>query len=800
MCFSSQSRQRFLLATTALISAGLAASAQAQVQDNPTAEVDEIVVTGQREAQRAAIAVKRAEFEVMDAVSADDIGKLPDHNTAAALRRIPGVSVMEDQGEPRWPILRGLASTYNRTTIDGAFVGSVDESARTVPMDIVPSVMAGRVEVIKTVTPENDGNAIGGVINVATRSAFDAAKPFFNGMASYGVYEQHGDVRNDDPSYRLAFAAGRRFGAADEWGVVIGASHEQLDYDIPQAESAAPSIREYDAAGKPVNSGAPTGNGIQVPTQLRLFWYNNTKQRSGANGKLEWRPSVDFRWEASALYARMEDDEERTEFRTEPVGNVTNQTRTSGTFATGRNIIGLNQPITRREIGLGRTAFRWDAAPQWRLDGDLVYSQAGSETPNTSMEFRTASNANFGFRYDTSNFFPVFTPTNPTAFRDPTLFNLQQRRVSLLRTDEDTTQARFNLAFDDGGETRNLKAKVGAVWRSNDRSYRSSRTDYTAKPGFIYTLDQVDRPGPDKLIEGQYRLTPRIDVATAEAFYAANADSFNVKTAAPTGDYDVTEDVFAGYAQASYRVGDLTLLGGLRYEKTEVSSDAARLSGGVLTPVSNSGDYDNWLPSLHLRWNLRQNMVVRAAWTNTIGRPDFGSLAASESISFDGSQPTLSRGNPGLKARESEGLDLSFEYYPTDGLMSVALFTKDIDNEIFTLSSVQNLDVGRGVEAVIVSTPTNAETAKIRGVEVAFQQALTMLPAPFDGLGVSANATFLDTEFTFLTTAGKRHTGLFQQPATTTNESIWYQRGPIEARVSHNYIGGFLETINDTIP
>ena len=209
MCFSSQSRQRFLLATTALISAGLAASAQAQVQDNPTAEVDEIVVTGQREAQRAAIAVKRAEFEVMDAVSADDIGKLPDHNTAAALRRIPGVSVMEDQGEPRWPILRGLASTYNRTTIDGAFVGSVDESARTVPMDIVPSVMAGRVEVIKTVTPENDGNAIGGVINVATRSAFDAAKPFFNGMASYGVYEQHGDVRNDDPSYRLAFAAGR---------------------------------------------------------------------------------------------------------------------------------------------------------------------------------------------------------------------------------------------------------------------------------------------------------------------------------------------------------------------------------------------------------------------------------------------------------------------------------------------------------------------------------------------------------------------------------------------------------------
>ena len=129
----------WLLATSALCAPALAQaqtsaqiSAQAEGQD-AAVEVSEIVVTGQREAQRAAIAVKRRQFEVMDAVSSDDIGKLPDHNTAAALRRIPGVSIMEDQGEPRWPILRGLASTYNRTTIDGAFVGSVDESARTVP-------------------------------------------------------------------------------------------------------------------------------------------------------------------------------------------------------------------------------------------------------------------------------------------------------------------------------------------------------------------------------------------------------------------------------------------------------------------------------------------------------------------------------------------------------------------------------------------------------------------------------------------------------------------------------------------
>lgn len=796
----------WLLATSALCAPALAQaqtsaqmSAQAEGRD-AAVEVSEIVVTGQREAQRAAIAVKRRQFEVMDAVSSDDIGKLPDHNTAAALRRIPGVSIMEDQGEPRWPILRGLASTYNRTTIDGAFVGSVDESARTVPMDIVPSVMAGRLEVIKTVTPENDGNAIGGVINVRTRSAFDRNGPFFDGMASYGVYERHGDVRNDDPSYRLSFATGRRFGANDEWGVVVGASHEQLDYDIPQVEVAAPSVREYDADGKPVDSGSATGNGIQVPTQNRLFWYNNTKQRSGLNGKLEWRPSNTFRWEASALWASMEDDEERIEFRTEPNGNVSNQTQTSGVFATGRNIVGLNQPITQREIGLVRSGFQWDATSQWTLDGDLSYSKASLETPNTSYEFRTAAHSNFGFSYDTSDFFPVFTPTDPAAFRDASLYNLQQRRVSLTTSDEDTVQARFNAAFDDGGHERNLKMKFGGLIRSSDRSYASSRTDYKTAPGFAFTFDEVDVAGPSELIQGRYDLGARIDAGLAERFFEANRDRFVATTALPTGDYDVTEDVYAAYGQASYRIGDVTVLGGVRYEKTEVESQAARNTGGVLTPAHNQGGYENWLPSVHLRWDVREDMVVRAAWTNTIGRPDFGSLAASESLSFDGSQPTLSRGNPNLEPRESEGFDLSFEYYPTDGLISVAVFAKSIDNEIFTLSSVQRMDVGRGMEDVQVSTPMNAQSAEIRGIELGFQQALTMLPAPFDGFGVSANATFLDTEFTFLTSKGERHTGLFQQPDTTTNASIYYQRGPLEARISHNYVGGFLETINDTIP
>ena len=784
-----------LLATTALTAPAFAA--------DEAGAVEELVVTGQREAQRAAIAVKREEFVVADVVSADDIGKLPDHNTAAALRRIPGISVMEDQGEPRFPVIRGLRSTYNRTTIDGALVASVDEDARTVPMDIVPSVMAGRLEVYKTMTPEMDGNAIGGAINVTTRSAFDAGRPFFNGMASYGMYERSGDVRNDKPSYRLAFATGRTFGDQDQWGVVIGASHEQLDYDIPQVESQDPSVREYTAEGRPVPSGDPTGNGIQVPTYSRLFWYNNTKQRSGVNAKLEYRPSDTLRWETSGLFASMEDDEERIEFRIEPLGNVASQTPTSGYFARGRGVIQLNQPITKREIGLARTEFEWEFAPQWTASGDLVYSQASLEVPNHSVEFRTvdAQAANYAFNYDTTNpFFPVFTPVNDAAMRNPANYMLQQHRDALTETDEKTGQARFDLAFDEGAGDRNLKAKFGGLLRTTKREYGSSQINYRAGSGFIYSLDQVDKPGPSELIAGRYLLSPRIDADAAMSFFNANRGRFTTSVTLPTGNYEVKEDIYAAYAQASYAWGDFTLLGGLRYERTEVGSDALRDADGALSAVSNSGSYDNWMPSLHLEWKPLENLIVRAAWTNTIGRPDYSSLAATEEISFDGSQPTLSRGNPGLKARESEGLDLSVEYYPRDGMISLAVFSKDIKNEIFELSSVQTLDVGRGPEEVLVSTPRNAESAKIKGVEFAVQQAFTFLPAPFDGFGFNGNVTWLDTEFTFLTSAGPRTTGLYQQPEITTNESIYYQRGPFEGRISHNYIGGQLETINDANP
>ena len=584
-----------LLASSALSTTAFAQVVATAPAQDEEATVDEIVVTGQREAQRQAIAVKRQSFVVEDVVSADDIGKLPDHNTAAALRRIPGVSVQEDQGEPRFPVLRGLTSTYNRTTVDGAIVASVDENGRNIPLDIVPSVVAGRLEVIKTVTPENDGNAIGGVINVSTRSAFARGRPFFDALASAGYYERSGDVRNDKQSYRLSFATGTTFGPDDQFGIVIGGSQEQLDYDIPQIEVANPSVREYTAAGAPVDSGSATGNGIQVPVQRRVFWYNNTKNRTGANAKLEWRPSDTLRFDVSGLYSTIEDDEERIENRAEPIGNVTNQTATSGTFARGRNIIQLNQPITTRTISLVQGGGEWDMTDRWLITGDLTYSASELEEVNTSEEFRTqdARGTEYGFSYDTSDFFPIFTPFNEAATRNPANYAFLNRRDSLLVSTEEVVQARADAAFDDGGADRNLKFKFGGAIRTTERDVDDNQLTYTAGTGFVHTLAPVAGVGPTQLIASRYLLTPRIDVGLSNAFFEANRARFVTTTSAFPGDFQVQEDVAAAYAQASYRSGDFTLLGGLRYEKTEVEPTPSASRARPSPRSTSRASYDN---------------------------------------------------------------------------------------------------------------------------------------------------------------------------------------------------------------
>ena len=212
------------------------AAQQASVADPavPQAAEDDIIVTGSRAARESAIERKRALPTVSDVVASDDIGKLPDFNTAEAVQRLPGVSVQVDQGEPRYVVVRGIDPNLNQVTVDGNIVGIPEAEGRRVALDTIPSDLVSAIQVVKAVTPDYDANAIGGSINLVTPTAFDRPGAFTYGTAR-GTY--------NDKSGKVGFGGsathGQRFGSGDQFGIVVAGSYLKRFIDSDLVEPTA---------------------------------------------------------------------------------------------------------------------------------------------------------------------------------------------------------------------------------------------------------------------------------------------------------------------------------------------------------------------------------------------------------------------------------------------------------------------------------------------------------------------------------------------------------------------------------
>lgn len=733
----------------------------------------------------------------MDATVQDDIGRLPDLNTAAVIRRITGVAVQNDQAEARFPIIRGLNPTYNRTTIDGGIVSSPERggSARAVPLDVIPASLLGRLEVIKSVTPELDANAIGGMINVVTRSAYDQEDAFFYGSGFVGFHEQSGDgtTLSDGEKvqpWRANFATGTTFGPDDQFGVVIGFDYSVRNFEIPQVEVDDADYTEFDEAG--VNVGLGNGNGIVVPTNNRIFFYNNTRQRIGGSGKLEWHPSEAFEFDISGLYTQFNDDERRDEFTYElgtsgsasQPSSITNQTPTSGVTQTGFGFVGIGRFILDRKIYNAQADATWRPAENATFDARFTYSGAKLNNPESTEAFQT--DTTFGAVYDTSDFFPRAFPLDPQGFYDPASY-VHTNRGELDRFAEDEVyEAALNGEFGFDAVT----VKLGGVYR-----------DRTKKEGFDfvrfvsdapYTLaDALDTRLADVDYQGNYKFRFRIDSDAANGFFATNPFT---QAATSVSASEASEQVYAGFVQGAIDLGIGSVTGGVRVEHTS-------WDGGPVAGEEVSGDYTNILPSAVARFNLAEDVILRLAASRTIGRPNISDLTRGFTPGTDGTDLTLSRSNPDLEPRKSTNLDASLEWYIPEGILSLGVFYKDISDEIFVLTTTDaNLTVD-GVVYDRVTQPENAAKAEIFGLEAQYQQLLSFLPTPWNGLGIGANVTWLDTDFVVpLSDGSMRSTTLLQQPDLTYNLTLFYQNEFFEVRGSYNYTGEFLDLLNANNP
>jgi len=744
---------------------------------------EELVVIGYRAQNQQAIAAKRLDERVMEYLSSDDIGQQPDYNIADSFRRLPGIQTVFDEDEGRYVAIRGLNPSYTLGSLDGSTLATAERGNRQLNMESIPSTAVRSVEVIKSRTPDTDGNAIGGTLNLVTRSAFDqdglyAAGNFFIGTSDSQDVPGEGFNRDSDDglNYRFDGTLSTTFGANDQFGILVSANYSLKRRD---QERLLPQSVPLNVTAAPTPVSALTG-------QTDLLWstYPNSVDRYGGTVKFEYQPTNTFSSGVAFTFFQQDDNELRHSQR------LRNGTGGSASF------VRFNDYPLEKPLFVGQAFAEWDLDDNQRLDARIAYSEATFSEPSNEVLFNLASPA-AGFNLDLDGAVPVGTNLDP-RLNDPTRYAFASYAPYEDDSDEYVTEGQINYGFNtergDDGWGFGFGAKYREITRNNDRT----QNIWLPAAGAALNLSQFDQIESYTPIFANFQ-QQFVDFQSFLDYFNANRaqfqlDAVNSNRQSIGSDWVVEETVGAIYALARHAGPNHSIIFGGRWEQTETSVDRISrktIAGAdVFSPVSQDGEYDNFLPSITISYNLTDDLKLRAGMARAVGRPNLSSLGGAETVASDG---TISRGNANLEARLGDSVEASLEYYlPGDaGLIALAVFHKDIENEIVTRSSRELID---GV-LTTVNQPINGDEAEVRGLEVSFvKNTFDMLPGFLANFGVSANATWIQGETSLGTPGGLplELDYLQGQAQFLGNVALFYEDGPLQARATYAYIGEYV--------
>ncbi len=757
-----------------------------------TADASDVVVTGTRAGERKAIEEKRTADNFVDAIFANDVGKLPDQNVAEAVRRIPGLSVANDQGEGRYVIVRGINPDLVNVTLNGMTLPAPEPEGRQVKLDDIPSALINAVVVTKSLTADQDANAIGGSVDIRTLSAFDRNKPYFaDARVAYGWSKLNGKH-----PYEGDVQVGGLFGPDGQFGAVLSVNYSKRPIESENFQGST-------------NYRAPTAaNGFVVPDQYGLRDYNLTRTRKGAVLNLDWRPSDTTKIFLRGTYSAFDDNETRDQFIIDNQSAFTNQTATTGTFR-GRGSVRVRRrqesDNTKSVQGGGEFAV---GPGQLAISGG--YARAQKRDPlRSEYNFRTGGTA-LTVNYDVSDAPYDFVPTTSLAQTAYTLNSVNyDRRLAVERLAQGRVDYTIPVAFGSGGSSVKIGAKYLDRHKTNNRDYET----YSLTSGRSFTLANVSYLGDTSFYGGDYSFGPRIGYDTAEAFLAANPRTVTLNAAGSVNnslanDYDVKERIIAGYAMATLKFENLTLVPGVRVEHTRDRSQAKLITA---TTSASSGynsfgskQYTDVFPGLNARYDVGDDLVLRAAVTTAIGRPNYAQLAPFVSVDATTSPVSVAQGNPDLKPYKALNFDGAIEYYlPGQGLISLGGFYKKLDDPIYqqVLLGQTGSFAGQSLTNASVSTPLNIDKAKVYGIEVNLQTRFTFLPSPLDGFGVSANYTRIWGNGNGTVLGATSRIGdipLFLQSKHVGTAQVFYEKYGFAVRAAYSYRSAYLDTLGAT--
>jgi len=729
-----------------------------------------VVVTGQRASLSRAIAAQEKADNIVSVVSSDDIGGLPEKNAAEALARLPGVAVQRDQGEGRYVVVRGLDADYNAVTINGALVPSPEAGRRAVALDVLPAGLVRSLEVSKTLTPDQDANSLGGTVEVKTLSAFDLPGTLFSVGAAAG---HDGNSGKNSPQASALWA--QRF-MDGKLGVAAGLSGEKRRFGSDNVETG----------------GAWNGNRL---SGFELRDYLPERERRAAALNLDYRPAAGSAYALRSFLSRFSDDEVRDRLT---VTNPKAGDLAEGVTDSARVERRLRQRKTAQAIRSLVLSTDQTFAGAWRLHLEADASRASDDTPESVNDARFRGTGNFGGIGFSGGAAPRLVA--PAAVFDPASYALNAIVLQQRRSDDRVKQLRADLGRDvEWGDWRGaVKFGAKATRRDKDNdtnqwSYNSGKAGnarywgagstslsaFTGAGTLDYALGTIGAAIDPALVRARVAALPR-----AGALLAAES---------ALDDFRMREDIDAGYLQASATRAGWTVLAGVRAERTRFAADGNQVEDDIIAPRRASRSYTNWLPTLQARYDLDRATSLRAAWSNAVVRANFGQLAPG--ISLD-SATEATIGNPDLAPLRAHNLDLGVERtLGRGGVASVYLFQKDIRNFTYATNLAGS---GRWAGYTTATSYANGGEARVRGIELAWQQPLRMLPAPFDGLLVGANGTLTRSRAgidSFDAASAARQARTIRMPGQSkrmANLVLGYEAGPVSTRLALNYKSPYL--------
>ncbi|MBC7918917.1 MAG: TonB-dependent receptor [Rhodoferax sp.] len=783
-----------------------------------TQGLEQVVVTGIRGSLESARNFKRNASQIVDAIVAEDIGKLPDRNVAESLARVSGVQVDRGIGEGTSISVRGLrqnVTLFNgREIVDSTGRGGtgLDQLGTSTYgiLALVPSELISQLEVTKLAGADQISGGLGGIVDIRTRMPLDGPKSQF--ALKVGASRDQLPGKSGGEIFGLASGKFNN----DTLGLLLSVSADKRGM-AQQGLDTFSGYRSFTEASNPTR--LRFGN-----QDARIQDLQEDRNKSGFNAAVQWRPSPGFEVSADTFVSKMTSKRDRYWLSFNPTSGLANANYSANDILLSGSATGAvltNTEAADVDSDIASTAVRGKFAVTDSLKGFVEASSGKATSSYRQMYFRLQPLANItptvNFDFTKSDF-GSYSVTgldllNPNSLRHTILFENLYRAAS----DNTTWRADFTQSLDIpiaesvefGGRINRLNSRQNPL-RADLRPAGGIPANQL---GSFLTTYSNPSFAPDALAgQSSYLVAARSAITGCAAFTAFPAISQNIQclnpeatTNAVAGTFEVREEFTDAYAKVNLEsaVGSANVTGnaGVRLLRRQMDSIGNLIGAdGKATPTTFQRSDSEVLPSAVAKIGVAKDLFVRVGAAKVVAFPNTADLNNGVSLSNNAiftngvqTQPgTGSGGAPGLEPFRATQLDLSVEkYFGKQAMASLGLFNKDISSFIIQKQSAESY----GGINYLINRKVNGEGATVRGAEVLVQLPFYFLPQPWDAFGVMTTYSYIDSQTPIRDVSGRQlpFPGLSKN---NVNLVAYYESGPIGVRLAYNWRDAYLLSLS----